>query len=805
VIEALVIAAADGDQVYPAERCPLIAGGTVRSALRLPGAGPRDEPLLFDLSAGQAFVQPGAGAATIHYNGRPLIASQWLRDGDRISVREVELRCRVEGEQMRLELGRAQEGVDTLPPLTSKPPAEDTGIVPAAFDRPGTRRGRRGGRVNLLPVLVALSFVVLAVVAWYTFSARSVLIELYPAAAELSVEGSLLPVRFGDRFLLRPGEYRVRARLAGYYPLDESLAVSAERDQAVAFELEKLPGRVTITTQGVTRAEVMVNGEPVGVAPLVDLEIPAGPNRVAVQASRYLDFRTELQVVGMGEPQALEVRLIPGWAEVSMTSDPAGARLLVDGSEVGITPQSLQLMAGQHDLTLRLTGYDDWTTSVQAVANEPLDLGPLALVKSRALLALSSRPAGALVQMDGVFQGRTPLELALVPDQSHEITLTRSGYQPVRQSVQLEPGQREALELRLGVVLGTVRIAAEPADAGLWVDGVARGKATQRLRLSTAPHRIEIRKPGYLPYQTTVTPKPGLEQEVAVKLSKAGAGTGGGTVPTTRVRTPDGQTLVYVGPGRFTMGASRREQGRRSNESLREVELTRPYYIAVREVSNGRFRSFDPAHRSGAHGGQSLDLDDQPVVNVSWDQAARYCNWLSAKEALPPAYRHLGGRMVTVLPTTRGYRLPTEAEWAWAARGATAGRAPRYPWGGSWPPPSRSGNYADRSAASTLPGTLPDYDDGFAASAPVGSYPPGRLGLMDMGGNVSEWVQDVYSIYPVGAALERDPLGPAAGRHHVIRGSSWRDGSIGALRLSYRDYGGSGNDELGFRVARYAD
>ncbi|MGB5486669.1 MAG: SUMF1/EgtB/PvdO family nonheme iron enzyme, partial [Lysobacterales bacterium] len=79
-------------------------------------------------------------------------------------------------------------------------------------------------------------------------------------------------------------------------------------------------------------------------------------------------------------------------------------------------------------------------------------------------------------------------------------------------------------------------------------------------------------------------------------------------------------------------------------------------------------------------------------------------------------------------------------------------------------------------------------------------------GFNDLGGNVSEWINDFYAVYPGQAGrLVKDPMGPASGDHHVVRGSSWRDGSITELRLSYRDYIRGPRDILGFRIARYAD
>jgi formylglycine-generating enzyme required for sulfatase activity len=101
---------------------------------------------------------------------------------------------------------------------------------------------------------------------------------------------------------------------------------------------------------------------------------------------------------------------------------------------------------------------------------------------------------------------------------------------------------------------------------------------------------------------------------------------------------------------------------------------------------------------------------------------------------------------------------------------------------------------------------VPNYDDGYRGPAPVASFVPRPDGFFDIGGNVAEWIHDLYAVYPGEATREvTDPTGPESGDHHVVRGASWRFGSITELRLSFRDYSRAARDDLGFRVARYAE
>jgi formylglycine-generating enzyme required for sulfatase activity len=365
----------------------------------------------------------------------------------------------------------------------------------------------------------------------------------------------------------------------------------------------------------------------------------------------------------------------------------------------------------------------------------------------------------------------------------------------------LGSGEETTLQVTLEPRLGIVHLRGAPKGASLWVDGRSRGPVPEQLTLLAVPHRIEIRKEGFTPVTHRVTPRPGFPIELQADLKRTNATEDPGVIKAT-----NGYRLKRMAPGRFQMGASRREQGRRANETLRLILLTRPFFMGLKEVSNREFRAFDPAHDSGSFKGSPLNLDDQPVVQVTWEQAARFCNWLSRREGLTPVYSEAHGKLRSSDPIGNGYRLPTEAEWEFCTRYGAAARAWKYPWGAGFPPPAKSVNIADASAARLLNLVMEKYDDTFPAAAPVGSFAPNPEGLFDLGGNVAEWCHDFYSIYPAQPGqVATDPSGPQEGQHRVIRGSSWQDASIGTLRAAYRDYEDEARPDLGFRICRYAE
>jgi formylglycine-generating enzyme required for sulfatase activity len=315
-----------------------------------------------------------------------------------------------------------------------------------------------------------------------------------------------------------------------------------------------------------------------------------------------------------------------------------------------------------------------------------------------------------------------------------------------------------------------------------------------------------LRASGYQSITKTVTPQTGYSQRVELDLlqqkveTKTTLQDRAATVKTTGL----GQKLILITPKAFVMGASRQEAGRRANESEWEVTLARHFFLSEREVTNAEYKLFNAQHSSGMAGNHSLEGDSLPVVNVAWEDAARFLNWLSQKDGLPPFYQEEHGTMIPGQEKGPGYRLPTEAEWAFAARMAGQKERERYPWTGKYPPKSKVGNFADESARHLLPVVIEGYTDGYAATAPTGSFLANPVGLYDMGGNVAEWCHDYYAANPGSGKVEIDPMGPTSGAHHVVRGSSWRDASITELRYSYRRYSRETANDIGFRIARYA-
>ncbi len=436
-----------------------------------------------------------------------------------------------------------------------------------------------------------------------------------------------------------------------------------------------------------------------------------------------------------------------------------------------------------------------------AAAQAPAAPPPPPPAPAMAGLRVDSVPRGAHVLLQQRYRGRTPLAISVAPDPRAELWLFHAGHLRAERRLALSAGSTKTLTVTLSAATGTLIIKTDPASAHFAVAG-AGGRGPQRaIVLPVGQHAIRVTHEGYLPYRESVRIHPGWTSRRAVSLRRQAVNA---EQLLDSVTIKHGLQLRLLRPSNFFMGSRRSERGRRSNEVRQSVTMRRAFYLGVNEVSNAQWRHFDSAHDSGAVSGIRINLDELPVVNISWRQAARYCNWLSRMHSLPPFYAVGDDEALVVADGPQiGYRLPTEAEWSWAIRHMEEPPQRTFPWPGErFPPPDGSGNFADQSAGALTGQRIEAYNDGQAASAPVDFGPTDRNGLRNMAGNVSEWMHDFYQATPPRAVP--DPLGPGRGAGHVVRGAHWGAGRQRVLRIAYRDYSEKPRPTLGFRIARWA-
>jgi len=805
--DQLFIRDVEGERRVAASELPLRVGTSAESDLRLPGPG-GGPVVLLDLLDGKPFAQPVGRHSGLLLNGEPLTTSRRLEEGDVFQFYGSRILVSMADGRLVFQVRLEDSAYVTRPPELAEESAAlaEEAITPAAFRRASdASAATEPEERHILRWVIAGGLALLAVSAWLLFTAKSIEFEVSPGEPDrLAIRGGWFKLPIGNRILLRKGEYTLEVEKDGYYDVSQAFVVDDEPSKTIAVTLRRRPGEVLVTLVDDPAATVTVDGVHTGPAPLGPLELEPGPHTIEVRSERYLPFADAFELEGLGRQAHIAVQLVPRWAEVSVTSEPAGATILADDVVMGETPAVIELLEGKHALTVVREGFKAWDGIVTAAPNSSQALPLIQLEEADARLLVNTIPRGANVTVDGRYRGQSPLTLDLAPEVDYTIGLSKAGYGSTSRQVRLGSAASEQITVDLSARTGRVTVNVSPADAVVYVDGRARGTGNTTLNLSSSPKRIEVKKAGYASWTRTVTPRPGYPQTLNARL-RSEAAIAAAAVERER-EVADGHVLRRIEAGSFELGASRSEQGRRANEVIVPVKLSKPFLIGVNEVTNRQFAAFDPAHDSGADIHPSMAGDNNPVANVSWAQAVQYCNWLSAKEGLTPVYKEEFGEWVAIRPFPNGYRLPTEAEWSWALRYEGSPGALRFPWGRDWPPRGNAGNYADQSADGLVPTLIPGYDDGFASTAPVGSFGRNAAGLADGGGNVAEWVNDFYSVPTPGQTnAVVDPLGPERGNTRVIRGSSWKHAGMTELRLSYRDHDDEPRPDVGFRIARSLD
>jgi formylglycine-generating enzyme required for sulfatase activity len=267
--------------------------------------------------------------------------------------------------------------------------------------------------------------------------------------------------------------------------------------------------------------------------------------------------------------------------------------------------------------------------------------------------------------------------------------------------------------------------------------------------------------------------------------------------------------IVLVKGGTFEMGDVMGDK-KAPDETVHTVTLSN-FFLAKNELTFDEYDAFCKATGRELPGDEGWGRGKRPVINVDWYDTIEYCNWRSGQEGLQLVYSINKNSqdsnnsstsdskkwLVTTSRTANGYRLPTEAEWEYAAR--AGGKKVRF------------GNGKDIADAKEINfDASTDYKKAYSnvgeyrqKTLPVGSFSPNTLDLFDMSGNVWEWCGDWYGTYPGSAS--NDPQGPTGGSYRVIRGGSWcYFPAVVRVAFRYNDASDYRYDNLGFRLARAA-
>ncbi len=349
----------------------------------------------------------------------------------------------------------------------------------------------------------------------------------------------------------------------------------------------------------------------------------------------------------------------------------------------------------------------------------------------------SKTPSGAKVYVDGTYIGQVPFKSDRIPSGTHTVRIEHEKYKVFENKIYISDGKIYEYSPQLTPRVGTLNVMSTPAMADVYVDEKHVGQTPLMVDLIIGKHKVKVFKGNLGIEPQTVTIAEGKTENLNLTLVEV--------KPENQdfVETVKGlnMKMIFVEGGTFQMGATS-EQGSDAESDEKPVHSVTldSYYIAETEVTQAQWRAImgnNPSYYSG---------DNRPVETVSWFEAQKFCEKLSAM-------------------TGKKYVLPTEAQWEYAARGGNKSKGYTY-----------SGSNDINSVAKY------NSSDGHNN---VKSKQPNELGIYDMSGNVWEWCSDWYGSYS--SSSQTNPTGPSSGSFRVLRGGSWGSHAKGC-RVSNRSY-----------------
>ncbi|MFO0850141.1 MAG: SUMF1/EgtB/PvdO family nonheme iron enzyme [Gemmataceae bacterium] len=539
--------------------------------------------------------------------------------------------------------------------------------------------------------------------------------------------------------------------------------------------------------------------------------------------------------------------VVPTHADTKTVAAPArrkkrrGPAIAVGLAAAGLVVAAVVLLwPGPKPVVTEGTGKKDGGTEPtqkggDGAATKPTDHGTVPTLPTKkepprpVEVRLRSSPDGATIAQVGTdgqpvpTAERTPATLTLPPGE-HTRVLVKDGFEPAR--VAINTASRTDYDVTLKPIPppppSTMRLVVrgQPPGARVTFPDDASAKpldaAAGEYEVKRKPQTVRIEATGFETTTLPVSPPADRATQV-VEVDGTLKRVPLATEVTNTVRMP----LRLISAGTFTMGIKGKEEPPLHDQTPREVELTRPFYLGATEVTVGQFRQFlkdsgeqTEAERSDKGGfgyvkgspppsfTQRKEFtwadpgfkqgDDHPVVNVTWNDATAFCKWLSKKES-------------------RRYRLPTEAEWEYAARANGAGK---FPFGDTAVGPLRgAANVFDQALAQQFAADLPrfragafPFNDKYPFTAPVKSFKPNEFGLYDMFGNVFEMCEDWYGILP--NLPRQNPVRTVAASEEgmkVARGGSFLSFDAEGVAQRYQLQIATPFMDIGFRVVLEAD
>ena len=466
-------------------------------------------------------------------------------------------------------------------------------------------------------------------------------------------------------------------------------------------------------------------------------------------------------VLTLTKPSGAQEPVDAGGNFYAISVQPKDAKVTIDGvlqASSSDGEYSAMLAYGSHTYKVEAGGYISKSGSFTIGKGDMTPIS-VSLVSALATLNVNCPTPAVSLYVDKKSVGSLPWSGNL-KEGMHLLEVRKDGYRSQQKTIQL--AQQQKLDVAfdaLSAIQGNLSVNFKPFGSDVYVDGVKVGQSPRVFNgVLVGNHNVEIRKPGYATSRQTVTISEGQTASIsgsltsstssstANTLSSSGSSLSGNAL-TISVKNGINIEMVKVEAGSFDMGATPEMENPFEDEKpVHRVTLTNDYYIGKYEVTQALWQAVMGSNPSNFKG------DDLPVEEVSWNDCQDFISKLNAM-------------------TGKRFRLPSEAEWEYAARGGKKSRGYQY------------------SGSNTL-GNVAWYEGNSGSKThAVGTKQPNELGIYDMTGNVWEWCQDRDGSYS--SSPQTNPTGAASGSFRVDRGGGWCH-SAGDCRTSFSLVGAPG-------------
>jgi formylglycine-generating enzyme required for sulfatase activity len=525
-----------------------------------------------------------------------------------------------------------------------------------------------------------------------------------------------------------------------YYILTLSVVCAHTTSSETFFEEIQQPqkfGSIQVTSKPENGMTIFINDQNTGkTTPHTFDGITTGEYTIKLVSQWYQSQSKKVSIIDE-RTQLVSFTLRPLFAELTINAT-TDALIHINGEKVGSTIWTGRVMEGICRVKVDKQGFatQSFQLSILAGKNQKVDIKLKPVMGS---IEVTSEPPGAIISIDGTVYGLTPFTIKNLAVGNYRLSLSKVGYTSIFKTVEVKESKVTSVALTL-VSGKQVAIKSDPSAARIFLDDSLLGITPKSIYLQFGSHSLTLEKGNLkIVEKIEVTQTSPTNYEFKLKDSN----------------DPLEKYLILVKGGTFKMGDTFGD-GKKYEKPIRDVTLS-DFYISKFEVTQALWKEImgdSPSHFEGC--------EECPVERVSWNQVQEFLKKLNDL-------------------TGKEYRLPTEAEWEYAARGGEKSQGHRY---------SGAYNINDVAWYSGNSGNKPNH---------VGLLRPNELGIYDMSGNVWEWCYDWFAPYT--NSPETNPKGPETGDGRVVRGGSWF-GFIGACRLTFRGFDDPANSRsyIGFRV-----